>query len=359
MRVFLDLKLHDIPNPCSTSVRRLSTRGHDLTSHTSSGAPAPRRQLHRPSSSASRADEPRRRGSRRSVRHGTLDDRDALARLALNQPARVVASPLGSGDSLCVGDAYDRIARVRPAAACRDQKRTLTPLEAIVARATTLVAAHQKKRTARSGGSDHREVGSRFLDVVGLTRCGGGLQPPIPAQAGPTWGASAPAARRRFEQFCPGVEKIRCVRPASGAGASWPPPPEEVLAAAVLSRFTVMRHCGPDARRDSLRGILDAGVPIDAPSRNNSRSRCAGRRDPSFGRPPPQLSELFRQFDPSVHDPLPPYNADLSRSRPTRSIRRAGLTSLLGHHIDTSRRCGFRTSYRGTGNRASIAIGAR
>ncbi len=166
-RVFLDLKLHDIPNTVVGAVAAVSDLGVDyVTVHASGGA-----EMLRAAAAAGRG-----RVRVLAVTLLTHMDAESLAGLGLGGPPEVLVSTWArlAADSGCAGAVCSphEVARlrselpgafvlvtpgVRPAGSCSDdQKRTATPAEALAAGADLLVVGRPLTRSADPEGALQR-----------------------------------------------------------------------------------------------------------------------------------------------------------------------------------------------------------
>ncbi len=167
--VFLDLKIHDIPNTAKHAVQEAASLGATmLTVHAAGGGAMLRAAAH-PSllvlgvTVLTSMDE--RELSGVGIRGTPLDAAVRLARLAREAGLRgVVASPLeiGAIREACGDDFTIVTPGIRPAGSdAGDQKRTLTPREAIVAGADYIVVGRPI-----TGAPDRRAAAQRIVDEL-------------------------------------------------------------------------------------------------------------------------------------------------------------------------------------------------
>ncbi|HEX6177926.1 MAG TPA: orotidine-5'-phosphate decarboxylase [Thermoanaerobaculia bacterium] len=168
-RVFLDLKLHDIPNTVGAAVREVEKLGVSMLTVHAPGSEA----MLRAANSASilvlavtvltslTDDDLQRIG----VRHSTSQSAASLALLARDSGIRgVVASPLeitGIREA-CGGDMTIVTPGIRPSgSSAGDQQRTMTPAEAIRAGADYIVVGRPI-----TGSTNRRDAAQAIVDEM-------------------------------------------------------------------------------------------------------------------------------------------------------------------------------------------------
>ena len=169
-RVFLDLKIHDIPNTAKHAVREAAALGAAMLTVHTTGGDAMLRASTDPSllvlgvTILTSMDEQELAGV--GIAGTPLDAAVRLASLAREAGLRgVVASPLeiAAIRAACGGDFVIVTPGIRPAGSdAGDQKRTLTPREAIAAGADYIVVGRPI-----TSAHDRRAAAQRIVDELG------------------------------------------------------------------------------------------------------------------------------------------------------------------------------------------------